>query len=78
MSTDNATLQELYNATSSSRWSYENDIQTLADNINMIDRNSPITDRYCSSILKYLGSDQCSIDYDQALYHVSCRIDEEN
>lgn len=63
----NEALQELLNATGNSKWSYQNDVETLSGSINYLDRSSPITNKYCNSILNDLGSDTCSQAYDNAM-----------
>lgn len=67
---DNGALQELLDAIGSSKYSYENDVQTLSNNINILERTSPITDRYCNDLLKYLGSDTCGSRFDSAMASV--------
>lgn len=64
---DYGALQELLDAIGSSKYSYENDVQTMSYNIDILDRTSPITDRYCSSLLNYLGTDTCSDGFDNAM-----------
>ena len=63
----NESYQELLDAASSSKWAYENDVQTLSNNINILDRTSTITDRYCNGLLSYLGSDTCSSRFDSSI-----------
>lgn len=67
-------LQELYTATSNSRRNFESDVQTLTNNLSIIDRTSPIADKYCITISNYLGSSKCSGVFDNALWNLSNRI----